>query len=186
MLVAYPLPGKGYRYPIRRGSGLFISLIGVWRCLLEDRQETIPRFSCINFLIVKSGMERQNSMLMAKVFKWLMVLLIPLLSLTITSCGDDKDEPIESGTENAEAKKFIGTWHSDASSGGTWTFNADGTCKFSYNSTYKGEWSYSAESKVLTTTILNWNWEIYAISENSWTGKHLAGRGSTFTYSRSN
>lgn len=24
MLVAYPLPDKGYRYPIRRGSGLFI------------------------------------------------------------------------------------------------------------------------------------------------------------------
>ena len=25
MLVAYPLPDKGYRYSIRRGSGLFIS-----------------------------------------------------------------------------------------------------------------------------------------------------------------
>ena len=44
MLVAYPLPGKGYRYPIRRGSGLFIYLLGVWRCLLEDKQEIIPRF----------------------------------------------------------------------------------------------------------------------------------------------
>jgi len=31
---------------------------------------------------------------MAKLFKWLMVMLIPLFSLTFTSCGgDDKDEP---------------------------------------------------------------------------------------------
>ena len=37
-------PAKGYWYPIRRGSGLFISLIGVWRCLLEDEQEIILRF----------------------------------------------------------------------------------------------------------------------------------------------
>ena len=44
MLVVYPLPDKGYRYPVRRGSGLFIYLLGVWRCLLEDRQEIIPRF----------------------------------------------------------------------------------------------------------------------------------------------
>ena len=56
MLVAYPLPDKRYRYPIRRGSGLFIYLLGVWRCLLRDKQEIIPRFFCIT-LIVKSGMD---------------------------------------------------------------------------------------------------------------------------------
>lgn len=39
MLVAYPLPDKGYRYSIRRGIGLFIMRMGVWRCPLEDRQE---------------------------------------------------------------------------------------------------------------------------------------------------
>lgn len=58
-----------------------------------------------------------------------------LCCTTLTACGDDdKDQPIESGTQNADAKKFIGTWHSGAKSGGTWTFNADGTCKFSNNS----------------------------------------------------
>lgn len=29
---------------------------------------------------------------MAKLMKWLMVILIPLFSLTITSCSDDKDD----------------------------------------------------------------------------------------------
>lgn len=37
---------------------------------------------------------RQQTKPMAKLFKWLMVLFIPLFSLTLTSCGgDDKDEP---------------------------------------------------------------------------------------------
>lgn len=115
------------------------------------------------------------------------VAISVLLGCSISSCSkDDTDDPIETGTQNAEAKKFIGTWSSNATSGGTWTFNEDGTCKFSYNSTYTGEWSYAPDSKVLTTTILNWNWEIYAISNTSWTGKHLAGKGTTFTYSRVN
>ena len=47
MLVAYPLPDKGYRYSIRRGSGLFIMRMGVWRCPLEDRQEHHSTLFCI-------------------------------------------------------------------------------------------------------------------------------------------
>lgn len=121
-----------------------------------------------------------------KKFIYILVLLLSAgLTLSVCSCSKDKDdEPIESGTDNAGAKMFIGTWHSGATSGGTWVFNADGTCSFSYNGSYTGSWSYSPEAKVLTTTILNWNWEIYSITENSWTGKHLAGKGSTFTYTR--
>lgn len=124
---------------------------------------------------------------MAKTFKWLMVLLIPLFSLTIiTSCGDDKDEPIESGTQNAEAKKFIGTWYSSVERH-YFKFNDDGTCVFTTRdgSKYTGEWNYSAEAKVLTTTLFLWNWEVYVISENSWTGKHLMKNGNTMTYVRS-
>lgn len=44
MLVAYPLPDKGLRYPIRRGSGLFIYLLGVWRCLLGISKKTFHAF----------------------------------------------------------------------------------------------------------------------------------------------
>lgn len=48
MLVEYPLPDKGYRYPVGRGSGLFISCLGVWRCLLRDKQEHHSTLSYIN------------------------------------------------------------------------------------------------------------------------------------------
>ena len=113
------------------------------------------------------------------------IAMSALLGCTVSSCSKDtEDDPIENGTQNDEAKKFIGTWYSNATSGGRWTFNEDGTCSFSYNSSYTGEWSYAADAKILTTTILNWNWEVYAISNSSWTGKHLAGKGTTFTYTR--
>lgn len=102
-----------------------------------------------------------------------------ITSAFLSSCSND-DGPIQ----GSEAKKFIGTWYSDAASGGTWTFNSDGTCEHEYNNSYDGTWSYSADSKILSTTIGNWNWEIYAVSSQSWTGRHLAGKGSTFTYER--
>ena len=37
-------PARGTGIPIRRGSGLFISLLGVWRCLREDKLNIVPRF----------------------------------------------------------------------------------------------------------------------------------------------
>ncbi len=95
MLVVYPLPDKGYRYPIRRGSGLFIYLLGVWRCLLRDRQEVIPRFFRITTKKSNQEWRRHRTKQMDKILKHLMLLLVTTLSLTFTSCrGDDnKDEP---------------------------------------------------------------------------------------------
>lgn len=104
-------------------------------------------------------------------------------SFTFVSCSDDDDnnDEIEAGTVNANAKMFIGTWDGY----GTWTFNEDGTCKYKYSSTtYSGKWSYNADTKTLITDVLTWNWEILNISEDSWTGMHLAGKKSTFTYTR--
>ena len=122
---------------------------------------------------------------MEKLFKRLTVSLILLFSFSFTSCeSDEHDEPSKTDTQSTEARKFVGIWYSDATSGGEWTFNSDGTCEFYYHDKYVGEWSYNHESKVLATTILNWNWEIYTISDNAWTGRHLAGKGSTFTYKR--
>lgn len=65
-----------------------------------------------------------------------------LLDCAISSCSkDDTNDPIEAGTQNAEAKKFIGKWHSSVLYGGTWIFDKDGTCKWLYEgSTSKGEW----------------------------------------------
>lgn len=118
---------------------------------------------------------------MKRIFYILTLSLVLGLSQTLISCSkDNDDDPIESGTADAEAKKFIGTWEGY----GTWTFNADGTCMYEYNSTYRGHWSYAADSKTLITDILEWNWLVLAISEDSWTGTHLAGKKSTFTYTR--
>ena len=105
-----------------------------------------------------------------------------MLSFTFTSCSDDDDEKevIEANTNKSEAKMFIGTWGGY----GTWTFNEDGTCEYSYYDDYSGHWSYNAETKTLITDILTWNWQILNITENSWTGTHLAGKGSTITYTR--
>ena len=45
MLVAYPLPDKGYRYPIRRGSGLFITFKAFGGASIEIFSRIVPRFS---------------------------------------------------------------------------------------------------------------------------------------------
>lgn len=96
MLVAYPLPGNGYRYPIRRGSGLFISLIGVWRCLLEDKQEIIPRFFRIITKTSNQEWRRHITKQMERILKYLMLLLVTTFSLTLTACGGgNDDEPKE-------------------------------------------------------------------------------------------
>ena len=43
---------------------------------------------------------------MAKLFKWLMVMLIPLFSLAFTSCGgEDKDEPDAPSTTTSDVVK---------------------------------------------------------------------------------
>lgn len=44
MLVAYPLPDKGYRYPIRRGSGLFITFMAFGDASNQITSRIVPRF----------------------------------------------------------------------------------------------------------------------------------------------
>lgn len=111
----------------------------------------------------------------------LTLLTISASAIAFTACSDDDaEEVIEAGTNNSEAKMFIGTWYGY----GTWTFNEDGTCDYSYNGSYSGHWSYNSEAKILITDVLSWNWQILNVTENSWTGTHLAGKKSTITYTR--
>ena len=44
MLVDYPLPDKGDRYPIGRGSGLFISCKAFGDASCKINKNIIPRF----------------------------------------------------------------------------------------------------------------------------------------------
>lgn len=50
MLVVYPLPDKGYRYPIRRGSGLFITFRAFGDASIEIFSRIVPRFSVYKHL----------------------------------------------------------------------------------------------------------------------------------------
>lgn len=44
---------------------------------------------------------------MAKLFKWLMVFLIPLIGTTVTSCGDDNDEPDNPNTQTTVSEEIL-------------------------------------------------------------------------------
>ena len=57
MLVAYPLPDKGNRYTVRRGSGLFISCWAFGDASCKINKNNIPRFFSYSSSRVNSGME---------------------------------------------------------------------------------------------------------------------------------
>ena len=106
-----------------------------------------------------------------------------LNSFSFAACTNDgitNEGGEETSGTVSEADMFIGTW----SGHGEWTFNADGTCMYEYFDQYEGHWTYDSESRTLITDVLEWNWKIINVSENMWTGEHLAGSKDTYTYSR--
>lgn len=93
MLVVYPLPDKGYRYSIRRGSGLFISCKAFGDASVKIDRNIIPRFFRIT-TNVKSGMDATPNKTMEKYLKYFVLMLAAALSLSLTACGGgDDDEP---------------------------------------------------------------------------------------------
>lgn len=112
---------------------------------------------------------------------FLAVVMVGLFSFAAcTNDGITNEGGEETSGTVSEADMFIGTW----SGHGEWTFNADGTCMYEYFDQYEGHWTYDSESRTLITDVLEWNWEIINVSENMWTGEHLAGSKDTYTYSR--
>lgn len=71
---------------------------------------------------------------------------------------------------------FVGTWEpSGGSAYGTWVFSNNGNCSHTFVSANKthnstGTWEYSAETRMLTTTITNWKWKIVNATSDEWTG----------------
>lgn len=94
--------------------------------------------------------------------------------------SNDDSNTEEEQIQTFAGQTFVGRW----TGYGTWEFNADGTCSYSLNWKHTGTWKYIPESQTLVTDILNWNWKVITVSENQWVGTHLAGNGSTITYSR--
>lgn len=60
MLVAYPLPDKGYRYPMRRGSGLFISSMAFGDASNQIISRIVPRFFFLIYYHRRTGGDEQS------------------------------------------------------------------------------------------------------------------------------
>lgn len=55
MLVAYPLPDKGYRYTIRRGSGLFILYRAFGDASEKIDKNIVPRLFIFHQCLLGNG-----------------------------------------------------------------------------------------------------------------------------------
>lgn len=112
--------------------------------------------------------------------KFYFLLATLIFSLSFISCSSDDNDEV-GNTTNKEAQIFIGKWTGYYD----WEFRADGTCTYITNSKkVNGTWKYESDSKTLITDVLEWNWEIISLSQDTWVGKHLAGKKGTYTYTR--
>ena len=95
-------PTRGYRYTIRRGSGLFILCQAFGDASEELDKNIVPRLFI--FINVCSGTGATRTKIMYKYLKPIMMLAIA--SVLFTSCGgDDPDNPADPGntTENGSS-----------------------------------------------------------------------------------
>lgn len=121
---------------------------------------------------------------MVKLIKWMMVLFIPLISLTLTSCeDDDKDEPII----NDPQKHIVGKWICDEDAfGDPWeeplvfVFDANGTgYGWFQEEPYSNRWVFTytiSETKIKFKEYDEYNdeWDTYSLRyELSNNGKSL-------------
>ena len=107
------------------------------------------------------------------------IAIAAISCIILPSCSNDDNKDVIEG----EAKKFIGYWSGSAYD--IWRFREDGTCDRSYNAkSFTGHWSYNSKTKTLITDIQEWKWQILNLTDKSWTGKHLGGRGYTYTYEK--
>lgn len=131
-------------------------------------------------------MDATKKRLMTKLFKLLMVLLIPLFSLTVTSCGDgdddeNKDEPNNPTTLNSTF--LIGTWIYEYDETGLWsdhahvsaelTFKKDGQYYFkknyttsSYTYTEEEIGTYSYRKEKLSTQFSLYSNGVFALKSS--------------------
>lgn len=99
-------PTRGYRYTIRRGSGLFILCQAFGDASEELDKNIVPRLFI--FINVCSGTGSTRTKIMYKYLKPIMMLAIA--SVLFTSCGgDDPDNPADPGntTETAVPPQIL-------------------------------------------------------------------------------
>lgn len=104
MLVVYPLPGKGHRYSIRRGSGLFILCQVFGDTSLGINKNIIPR---LLFYPLKRqfGNGCDTTPIMPTHAKWISILILLLSTLTLFSC-EDGNQPDNNTTTDPTVTAF--------------------------------------------------------------------------------
>jgi len=137
---------------------------------------------------------RQNDKLMAKLFKWLMVMTIPLLSTTLTSCSDSEDEPSQDSSKEmytfSQTQTFSKKWmvESITENGNVrYAFEYDANNQPVSASIRSNNIQYSYEGSTCTFTkdgdkykgyfngnkLMKAEWDEYTITNVTYEGDHL-------------
>ncbi len=149
----------------RRERFVLVLRVATWRCQRFNKQRIVPPF----FEIMKR-------------FYFFALLA---LCISLFACSkDDSEDSKASGIEDKgplshlseEARKFVGCWDEG------WIFYPDGTCcRIDYDgyvvNRKTGEWKYDDVTKLLATTIENYQYTITLVTDNAWSGVSLGGNG---------
>lgn len=113
-----------------------------------------------------------------------LAFVMPVLFTSCSSSDDgaeDTKEP-ERPEDNlpAGAKAFVGFWSNQTDIGSYFIFFGDGACwMLKRESHYKiwdaGYWTYDNATKILATTMGNWQWQVTLSNDVNWAGISLSG-----------
>lgn len=126
------------------------------------------------------------------------LMMVSMLSIGFISCGGDDDEApggneqVESPEDNLpeSSKGFVGYWRNSQDNlvtSNDFVFFGDGSCD-RYN-TYNGRfldggyWTFNDITKILATTVGEWQWEVTLSNSETWAGLSL-GSAKTQTFKR--
>lgn len=121
-------------------------------------------------------------------------LMVAFLSLGLYSCSNDDEE--KSGGNSPEdnlpeaSKSFVGYWRNSQEnlvSSCDFVFFGDGSCsRYASESgghMDKGYWTFNDITKILATTVGEWQWEVTLSNSETWAGISL-GSAKTQTFKR--
>lgn len=102
--------------------------------------------------------------------------LMSLAVISLASCS--KDDPTDNNPTD-KYSEFVGEWEGDM---GDFMFFNDGNAKqiSNNNNVTFGKWTFDKDTRILATTVNEWQFHVTLSSNDSWAASNLAG---TQTYS---
>ncbi len=123
---------------------------------------------------------------MKKLIAFVILLLFVFLSLNFIACSsdEDKDNPQidrpQTPEDNLpeEAKSFVGYWLNQGDKGVDCLFFKDGMCWTMYLERYgfhtyshrDSYWTYDASTKILATSVSDYQWQVTLSNTDAWSG----------------